>query len=123
MKKGLIFFIAIAMGIILTNNSVKAGYMTKETVTKSSTSTVYSSPTGTNIFQCTYYVYSSSGTVKAKPQYYDGDAAMYRNDTYSGLSAEKGESDSKYTSYLSSRKIWRLKLSGLGKGNGWIQGR
>ena len=99
----------------------KADYQGKSEVSKDSTlETVYSLTTGTNIYECYYGGTCTSGTITLTPQYLYG--GTYHDVTVAAKTINSGESFSS-TVYNPPGTVWRLKISGLGKGSGYIQGK
>ncbi len=108
-------------GIAATVNAQTRDYMTRETVEKTGSSTVYTNSTGTNIYSVFYGGTCTSGNIDLVVQGYNGDWV----DLTFPMSVNSGNSDSgTYTDPSYTYKIYRLKVSGfLGRGSGYIQGR
>lgn len=107
-------------GIAVTINSQARDYMTKETVEKTGASTVYTNSTGTNIWSVSYGATCTKGSMDILVQgLYEGEWQPLAAQTLSaGSSGSWLYSDPSYK-----YKVYRLRLSGSGRGNGFIQGR
>lgn len=114
-------FLSISSAVVV--EAATYGYLTKETVTKSSSATVHSNATGTNSFAFNYGATRTAGSLTVEVQhYYEGTylTIVPITRTLDGTTASSFSDVGEYAAF----KMFRIQLSGLtGRGSGWIQGR
>lgn len=124
LNRGFVIVLSLILGVgmaIEVTAAQKRGYATYESVNKTGLGAVYSLSTGSNTFYIKYGGSCYTSSIDVTPQVYVSASQSYESTINMKLSLKAGESDEN-RAYCSPFKMFRVEVSGLGTGMGYIQG-